>query len=293
MLFRSKTGYESVSNGILRINDPSTASGSKVKYGKNWSVNPAVGGTILARMRCLSGGHFYSNNIFVSDSVHYDQFYLKGDGMIGLYLCATLIPVETQQWHIYRLTIQNTDLDVYLDENPTPILHDGAFNRTGGGSSQLMIGSGSSQGTQDIYYDYVYWTTAGAFPPGPWQPATYTGGAQGGTITAPDVPFNQYSNTLNKIRFSITDAQRWWTYQSPVYNVWIYDSTFVWADFDNDGDVDQDDFGHFQICFSGNGIQYAPGCAEADANGDDDVDALDLRWFLSCMAGPHNPPPCQ
>ena len=67
---------------------------------------------------------------------------------------------------------------------------------------------------------------------------------------------------------------------------------FLPGDFDLDGDVDQQDFGHFQVCLSGFGTPYAAGCADADLEGDNDVDTNDLSVFLDCMAGANQPPRC-
>ena len=64
------------------------------------------------------------------------------------------------------------------------------------------------------------------------------------------------------------------------------------ADFGDDGDVDQEDFGVFQACLSGTGVQYPPGCGDADLHLDGDVDEDDWAIFQSCMAGPDVPPGC-
>jgi hypothetical protein len=62
------------------------------------------------------------------------------------------------------------------------------------------------------------------------------------------------------------------------------------ADYDHDGDVDQDDFGHFQVCLTGQTIpQYDPNCQNAKFDGDADVDETDFQAFLNCMRGPGNP----
>jgi uncharacterized lipoprotein YddW (UPF0748 family) len=59
------------------------------------------------------------------------------------------------------------------------------------------------------------------------------------------------------------------------------------GDFDADGDVDQQDFGHMQACMSGSMVaQAAPECANARFDGDSDVDQDDLSMFLSCLSGP-------
>ena len=62
------------------------------------------------------------------------------------------------------------------------------------------------------------------------------------------------------------------------------------GDFDNDNDVDQSDFGHLQLCFTGQGVvQSRPECANALLDGDSDVDGDDLAIFLNCMSGPNKP----
>lgn len=58
------------------------------------------------------------------------------------------------------------------------------------------------------------------------------------------------------------------------------------GDFDGDDDVDQSDFGVFQICLTGSGWNLAPGCEDADFDGDGDVDELDLKAFRRCFSGP-------
>jgi hypothetical protein len=64
-------------------------------------------------------------------------------------------------------------------------------------------------------------------------------------------------------------------------------------DFDDDNDVDQEDFGHFQECLTGSGAaQSDPDCQDAKLDGDGDVDADDFDLFQNCMAGPNIPPAC-
>jgi len=64
------------------------------------------------------------------------------------------------------------------------------------------------------------------------------------------------------------------------------------ADFDLDGDVDQNDFGFFQACFSGSEVPYEPGCKDADLNGNGAVDQTDFGAFRDCMGGADSPPGC-
>ncbi|UCD29397.1 MAG: immunoglobulin domain-containing protein [Planctomycetota bacterium] len=65
------------------------------------------------------------------------------------------------------------------------------------------------------------------------------------------------------------------------------------GDFDIDGDVDQEDFGHLQLCMSGIGIpQTDPDCQDADFDDDTDVDQGDFNIFENCMSGSNRPPLC-
>ncbi len=59
------------------------------------------------------------------------------------------------------------------------------------------------------------------------------------------------------------------------------------ADYDRDGDVDQADWGEFQLCLSGAFIaQPDANCAGMKFDLDDDVDDDDITLFLGCWSGP-------
>lgn len=61
------------------------------------------------------------------------------------------------------------------------------------------------------------------------------------------------------------------------------------GDYDRDGDVDQSDWGIFQMCLSGAFIaQTDPTCAAMRFDVDDDVDDDDVVSFLNCWSGPGN-----
>jgi len=60
-------------------------------------------------------------------------------------------------------------------------------------------------------------------------------------------------------------------------------------DFDLDGDVDQEDFGHFQKCLSGEGFHWSSACGNADMDLDGDVDQTDFDLFQGCMSGANIP----
>jgi len=60
----------------------------------------------------------------------------------------------------------------------------------------------------------------------------------------------------------------------------------VSPDFNGDGDVDQDDFGHFQACMTGSGVaQNTPACLDTHLDGDGDVDRDDFAILQACLSG--------
>ena len=63
------------------------------------------------------------------------------------------------------------------------------------------------------------------------------------------------------------------------------ETSFV-GDLDEDGDIDLDDFGIFNDCYSGPGDPPDPGCEPADLNQNDHVDLPDFAVFQRTFTGP-------
>jgi hypothetical protein len=58
------------------------------------------------------------------------------------------------------------------------------------------------------------------------------------------------------------------------------------GDFDDDRDVDMDDFAFLQACLNGSGqAPTGAGCDEANLDHDQDVDKVDLGLFVNCFSG--------
>ncbi len=74
--------------------------------------------------------------------------------------------------------------------------------------------------------------------------------------------------------------------------LWTFTTRLLPGDFDFDGDVDMEDFGHLQECLSEELIPYEAGCGDADLDYDGDVDPADLADLLACLSGPGTLSPC-
>lgn len=126
---------------------------------------------------------------------------------------------------------------------------------------------------------FVVNTASGRVEPGSSQNLSLSYAVSG---LAPGV----YNSTL-----SVADPMAANSPRTVSVKVTILAPPFAPVDFDQDGDVDQEDFGRFQACYSGPGIpQLDPNCAGARLDDDDDVDQADFEIFLTrCLSGPGVP----
>ncbi len=93
---------------------------------------------------------------------------------------------------------------------------------------------------------------------------------------------------LSVVGREIARRTAYWAANLPIPpSPWLY-----YGDFDEDGDVDLVDFGHFQGCFNGPNrpFSFENGCADADVDGDGDVDLVDFGGFQACFNGPNRAP---
>jgi hypothetical protein len=73
-------------------------------------------------------------------------------------------------------------------------------------------------------------------------------------------------------------------------HVYRFHNSIMYGDFDGDGDIDQEDFGHLQVCMSGYLIpQTDPACQNANLDGDSngDVSEGDFQIFFDHYTGPY------
>jgi hypothetical protein len=67
-------------------------------------------------------------------------------------------------------------------------------------------------------------------------------------------------------------------------------TVLVPGDFDGDRDVDLEDFGRFQVCYTGSGgVQDEPACQPARIDSDPDVDGDDFSLFQACFTSANVP----
>jgi hypothetical protein len=99
-----------------------------------------------------------------------------------------------------------------------------------------------------------------------------------GIISA--LPVGQYPGTI-----TVAAPEAYNTPQTIAVNLEIKS---VAADFDDDTDVDQEDFGHLQMCLGYSGT-IPPACQDADLDGSNSVNQSDFTKFNNCISGANIP----
>ncbi|MBI4581442.1 MAG: hypothetical protein HY718_17195, partial [Planctomycetes bacterium] len=183
--------------------------------------------------------------------------------------------IDLRQVVRVRLRLDSGSLRLALGVRETGV--DGPIGSDGGNSGTIeWIGAASripGGGPQGVL------VTA---QPGVWQTITFA--AHAGQV----VPFTgdgvlDTANgkvVLEHLAFTVTDSAGPFT----VYLDAIEQPCPPAMDFDGDGDVDQSDYGHLQMCMTAVGVAPTdPACFDASLDGDVDVDGDDLAIFVGCL----------
>ncbi len=161
--------------------------------------------------------------------------------------------------------VRETGVDV-------PVGEDGGTNGTIEWTGATSVISGAPQGVL-VTAQPGLWQTI-TFLPDPTQVIGFTGD---GVLKAP-----YDKGVLEHLALAVTDTVG----PIVVYLDAIEQPCPPRADFDGDCDVDQEDFGHLQVCLSGPSIpQDDPECQDAKLDADNDVDRDDFVIFEGCLSG--------
>lgn len=231
---------------------------------------------------CPPGACGGAYNAFISETSSPAGLIGKSDKLIGMWMhnpngtgCAAHVNFRLT----FKWTINSNPTPPAISRSPASFTHDiplggslpnGGFTirNSGGGTLNYTITesipwlsvnptSGSSTGETDNIA--IQYTVSGL-----------SAGQHQGTIT---ITAANASNSPQTVTVVINVAQP----STP-------------GDFDQDGDVDQQDFGRFQACLTGPGIiQDEPSCAAARLDADVDVDQDDFGIFQRCFSGPNQP----
>ncbi len=165
---------------VWRLTDSGTAK-TKFRSQPNTWVSGQLGATLVARVRVHTLGPDTSQGLALGiwddvtgDSV--DIFY-SGDEGLGAGIIKEMRRNQTaavagdNQFHVIRVTVKGTavldrTINVYFDENPTPVLSMVQASNSVAGIDGFVFGAGSTAGQIDMAFDWLTATDVGAFAPG-------------------------------------------------------------------------------------------------------------------------------
>jgi hypothetical protein len=225
-------------------------------------IKPYIGGTIVARVKCTASNSTGSDNLMIlEDYGLYTTYHWGGpNGMIRENIRNQETTITgNDQYHILRLTTQNTH-----DSNQVINLY---FDENPTPVIQITDASEATSYPVSDSFGFGAGSTSETqniyFD---WIIATHSGAFAPGEEEA----------CLGR------------SLHPPCHN--------PFADADNDGDVDQDDFAEFQLCYTGSGgsIPSSPAyclCFDIHPTGslDGDIDSDDYTAFENCASGPNIP----
>ncbi|MHC4444414.1 MAG: BACON domain-containing protein [Planctomycetota bacterium] len=250
-----------------------------------WTWKTFFGATIVSRVSVISAAGNQGGNLMLEVP--------GGDGLAASYhyggptqgrVREMMRSVEdldperaNSRYHTLRMAVEGGEdinpqgriVRLYFDEDPTPVIE--MLHANPMASEALGVGFGTSDtaGTQTIRFDYIRFTNS-AFAPGE-EEYCLDGNEQ---LDLPVPPWLDCNNPF--------------------------------ADTDGDGDVDQDDFSVYQLCYTDtdNGpisttpaycrcLDWGDDDSDQIPDYDDDIDSFDFTAFQNCASGPNVPAdPC-
>jgi hypothetical protein len=178
-------GSEQGTAGVLDVNAVdslayhlSDTDSAKTKWRSNPAIDivPSTGATLVARLRTAAPMGTLGENLMIHHAVIGSLVHWGGPSSILRDMGRNtdgLNVVGDGDYHVIRVTTQDEGgangivVNIYLDENSTPVLHlvNTAAYDTGQSFEAFGFGAGSTSGAQDLYFDFVNATSAGAFAP--------------------------------------------------------------------------------------------------------------------------------
>jgi len=159
---------DAAGNKLMQITSPD-GKDNKLCWGIDLpEIDPNVGGTIAFRVKAAElAPEAMILDIEIRDGVNRDRLVGKGNGTIKLDKSKTSGEFDPNTWHIFRVTYVEKDgamnLNVYMDENSTPLFSGIATESTE--STLFRLGDGSGNDYASSIYDWIVWNNKGAFGP--------------------------------------------------------------------------------------------------------------------------------
>ena len=156
-------------NSVLQFVSPDGPD-NKLCWAMDLGMDLAQGATIAFRARLIPDNPgAMAFDMEFRTGVYRDRLIGYEGGTIKLDKAGVRGEFDSSVWNIVRVTLSEADdgsmqIDVYLNEDPTPVLSGTSTTEHGDNLFRFADGSGNDYAAS--LYDWVVWTTDGAFAPG-------------------------------------------------------------------------------------------------------------------------------
>ncbi len=157
-------------NKLLRF--ASTASPRDEVFRYLWNAEVETGATLVIRMKAIGDGNYDRDwDIYIQNGVYRERCIAENSNIIKFNKSGQQISdfgKDLSEWHIYRITLIEDVLDLFIDEDPLGYLTaNGPGDADGGNYFQFGDNGKETYGT---IYDWIAWDVSGAYPPGEGDP---------------------------------------------------------------------------------------------------------------------------
>ena len=187
----------------------------KESFINNWNIeDPSVGVTCVFRTKPSQGildaqadddNDYRYCYVSLRNGQWREEFRLDYPGVIDInYIDQVVEFPEVVDWHIYRFTLKGAEVNIYVDENPEPLIT--GITDKSVDQNYIKIGDSSTGGMHGCLFDWVIWDKSGAYAPGEGTalPSELTGLETGIAEKGTTVPSNlqllqNYPNPFNPV----------------------------------------------------------------------------------------------
>ncbi len=149
-------------NKLIQVVDADGA--PKEQWAFNWNADPDNGATLMFRAKALEAGTYDRDfDLYLYNGVVRERLVSNRGTAIQFNKAGQSANVATDEWRVYRVTIQGDLIECYVDEDPLSYLS--VTGEISEGNNLFRFGDlGSS--TMGSLFDWFIWDPTGAYPPG-------------------------------------------------------------------------------------------------------------------------------
>jgi hypothetical protein len=132
----------------------------------NWHADPSVGATLIFRAKALAVGTYDRDfDLYIYNSQVRERLVSNSGIEIKFDKSKQASPMNTDAWHIYRMTIIADLIEVFVDEDPLAYLSAQGEPLEAGSTENLFRFGDLGSSKVGSLFDWFIWDVSGAYPP--------------------------------------------------------------------------------------------------------------------------------